>query len=68
MQVTVKDDGLGFDTAAVDQGFGKVSGFGLFSIRERLSHMGGQFELWSNRGRGTRVTLLAPLESKGKTR
>jgi signal transduction histidine kinase len=37
-------------------------GFGLFSIRERLTHVGGTFAVESTLGRGTKVTLVAPLQ------
>src|SRR5690606_26113113 len=35
--------------------------FGLFSIQERLTHLGGQMEIESAPGRGTQVTLLVPV-------
>jgi signal transduction histidine kinase len=39
-----------------------VSGtYGLFSIRERLHHLGGSLGIESNPGEGTRVTVAAPL-------
>jgi signal transduction histidine kinase len=37
---------------------------GLFSIEERLDHLGGQFEIESKPSHGTRATLVAPLKSK----
>ncbi|MBN1362774.1 MAG: ATP-binding protein [Sedimentisphaerales bacterium] len=62
LQVVVEDDGVGFDPDRLAAGAGrKAAGFGLFSIRERLTHLGGKVYIESNNGRGTRVTLLAPL-------
>jgi PAS domain S-box-containing protein len=64
VRVTVADEGLGFDTAragAPSDG----GGFGLFSIRERLDLLGGSVEVESREGRGTRVTLVAPLRPDG---
>jgi signal transduction histidine kinase len=55
----VADQGRGFDPAAKNRGGGD-SGFGLFSIRERLPHLGGDFELESTPGGGTRVTVRVP--------
>lgn len=56
--LTVEDDGHGFDAgSAVGAGFG---GFGLFSIRERLPHLGGGFGLTSSPGGGTTVTVSLP--------
>jgi signal transduction histidine kinase len=57
----VEDNGVGFGPASSSRfGPGK-EGFGLFSIRERLSHMGGEVTIESRPGQGTRVTLKAPL-------
>jgi PAS domain S-box-containing protein len=61
MKIVVKDDGKGFDTSRLE---GKPKGFGLFSIRERLTHIGGVFDIQSVSNKGTTVTLLAPLEIK----
>ncbi|HEX9187147.1 MAG TPA: response regulator, partial [Vicinamibacteria bacterium] len=56
LQITVSDSGSGFDKAALAQ----VDGFGLFSIRERLSLIGGRFEIDSSPGHGSRFMLVAP--------
>ena len=56
--ITVTDDGDGFDPSALD--LGNRRGFGLFSIRERLTYLGGSFDLRSKPGSGTRVTLRCP--------
>jgi PAS domain S-box-containing protein len=76
--ITVEDDGLGFDMARVisdrerstrkDASDYSPRGFGLFNIRERLDHIGGSIEIHSKSGRGTRVTLIAPLMKTHKTR
>jgi PAS domain S-box-containing protein len=60
--ITVEDDGIGFDTGEALSRPGGKKGFGLFSIRERLQHLGGSLKIDSNPGEGTLVTLLAPLE------
>jgi len=59
--ITVEDDGVGFSLPD-DKILGKNNGYGLFSIRERLRHLGGSFKIESELGCGTRVTLVAPLE------
>ena len=76
--ITVKDDGLGFDMEHVmsarkrsskkDVSDYSLRGFGLFNIRERLDHIGGSIEIHSKSGRGTLVTLFAPLLVTRKTR
>ncbi len=67
VQITVDDDGVGFDHAAVQSHPDLKGGFGLFSIRERLGYLGGRLELESAPGRGTRATLIAPLEGNDIT-
>ncbi|MFA5203799.1 MAG: PAS domain S-box protein [Lentisphaeria bacterium] len=58
--VTVEDDGCGFAAAGLDQRMHKV-GFGLFSVQERLTGVGGRCAIESEPGGGTRVTLALPL-------
>mgnify|MGYP006283569943 FL=1 len=57
------DDGRGFDVSRLETIIRDQEGLGLFSIRERLNHMGGTFSIESQPGEGTKVTLIAPLES-----
>lgn len=52
IQLTVEDDGAGFDTRAT----GKDS-WGLLNMRERASAVGGTLKLRSKAGRGTRVEV-----------
>ena len=61
IHITVEDDGKGFDVAQLGTGLGKPKGFGIFSIRERLGHVGGRMEIDSVKDKGTKVTLVAPL-------
>ena len=59
--ITVRDEGLGFDPVEVEER-AKVhqAGWGLFSIRERLTLLGGRFDVESAPGRGTTFRLIAP--------
>jgi PAS domain S-box-containing protein len=59
IQVTVEDNGKGFDASVLSE---KPKGLGLFSVRERLRHIGGKLEIESKRGKGTHITLTAPLK------
>jgi PAS domain S-box-containing protein len=61
LNLTVSDNGVGFDAAANHQAPAS-SGYGLFSIRERLSSLGGQLEIHSQPGQGTHATIIVPLE------
>ena len=54
--LTVHDDGLGFDAAAAPRGR-----LGMTTMRERAEAAGGQLQVESEPGRGTRVTATVPL-------
>jgi PAS domain S-box-containing protein len=59
--ITVTDQGIGFDPAGlVERGKAGEAGWGLFSIRERLTLLGGRFDIESAPGQGTRFRLVAP--------
>ena len=62
VRIEIADDGVGFDASEVHHRANRSSGFGLFSIRERLDFLGGTFRIESRAGGGTRVTLAAPLK------
>ncbi len=66
INIVVEDDGVGFETDESGSRSGQANGFGLFSIRERLDHLGGQFEIESRPGHGTRAILSAPLQQANK--
>jgi signal transduction histidine kinase len=59
--VVIEDDGRGFDSTETQ------AGFGLTSMRERAELIHGNFEISSNAGTGTRITVQVPLiGEKGK--
>ncbi|RZB33089.1 MAG: hypothetical protein SRB2_04154 [Desulfobacteraceae bacterium Eth-SRB2] len=62
IKICVEDDGIGFDIAEIDPYMHRAGRFGLFSIKKRLQHLNGRFEIVSEPGRGTQVTLIVPLE------
>ncbi len=57
VKVCVADDGQGFDIHLPRSG----RHVGLWSMRERVEQLGGQFEVRSAPGQGTAVTALVPL-------
>lgn len=59
IRMSVTDEGAGFDPRP-ESALMTGSGFGLFSIRERLDSLGGGLEIDSAPGRGTRIALHAP--------
>lgn len=62
VRITVKDNGRGYDSSSIKEGTGEQGGFGLFSIRERLTYMGGEMKIYSAPGQGTSVLLSVPLQ------
>ncbi len=59
--ITVTDDGAGFVPSRLDDQWKSGSvGWGLFSIRERLTLLGGRMDIDSAPGGGSRVRLMAP--------
>ncbi|MGO8702967.1 MAG: PAS domain S-box protein [Candidatus Brocadiia bacterium] len=63
VRIRVQDDGDGFAADEFWSNPKAMTGFGLFSVRERLESLGGRLEIDSRIGGGTRATLAAPLES-----
>jgi signal transduction histidine kinase len=56
----IEDDGKGFD---VEQALGKDArekGMGLITMDERVRMLGGAFDLWSQKGQGSRITFRIP--------
>jgi signal transduction histidine kinase len=64
IKVQIQDDGIGFDYAEVIETAAVKAKLGLFSIRERLEHLGGRMEIDSAPGQGTIIKLFAPLKRK----
>ena len=54
--LSVEDDGRGFDAH-------RVRGLGLVGMEERVHHLGGEFEIESEPGAGTKVAVELPLAS-----
>ena len=61
IEITVQDDGAGFDVSRNAFRPGRRGGYGLFSIRERLEYLGGSLAVESLPGRGTRAALALEL-------
>jgi len=58
----VEDDGKGFDLEAALTRRSRTGGLGLVTMNERARMLGGAFDIWSQHGKGTRVTLDVPVE------
>lgn len=59
LQMTIEDDGKGFDPAQSRAPLDR--GLGLVSIRERVARLGGQLQVDSRKGIGTRLMVELPL-------
>lgn len=60
LQVSVEDDGTGFDLSSVVSGYPRL-GLGLAGMWERAQSVGGQLVIESAPGGGTAVTVTLPL-------
>lgn len=58
LQLMVRDDGLGFNANDANH----KKGIGLRNMRERVEFIGGEFELMSEQGFGTEITVLLNLD------
>jgi two-component system CheB/CheR fusion protein len=61
IQITVSDEGGGFEPSKLRWTSDSITGFGLFSARERLRMQGGDLEVRSKPGKGTSVAAYVPL-------
>ncbi|MHC4662673.1 MAG: sensor histidine kinase [Planctomycetota bacterium] len=61
VHLLVEDDGIGFDPKDTDSRMFDSKSFGLFSIGERMKQLGGKIIIDSEPGKGTKITLVAPL-------
>jgi PAS domain S-box-containing protein len=61
IEIRVSDKGRGVKTPPTRVGRPARTGFGLFSVRERIEFLGGRMEIESTPGRGCCFRLSAPL-------
>jgi two-component system NarL family sensor kinase len=57
LQLSIEDNGKGFDQAGVSVRRGANRGFGLLTMKERARSSNGTFEIHSTPGSGTRVQI-----------
>jgi two-component system, NarL family, sensor histidine kinase UhpB len=65
--VTVEDNGVGFDVENSSLIKPRSGGFGIFNTRMKIEYLGGELSIVSSPGRGTRISIRAPLDTT-KTR
>lgn len=61
LRLVVADQGRGFDPALLQDRQPSELTFGLFSVQERLAHIGGRMLIETSPGQGTRITLTVPI-------
>jgi signal transduction histidine kinase len=63
VSMSVVDDGVGFDPSGLATSF--TGGFGMSSMQERVQAIGGEFDVQTSPGKGTRITVrLGPEEAR----
>ena len=60
----VQDNGNGFDPSEICASENMQQGVGLFSIQERINLIGGEFEIKSKSGHGSRFNIFLPYEEE----
>ena len=63
LTLVVEDRGTGFDPARIKT-HEAAKGFGLFSVREQITRLGGTFTATSSPSNGTRIALQVPLNGR----
>jgi signal transduction histidine kinase len=64
LSITVSDQGCGFDVSRLSEDHSDR--FGLLSIRERMTALGGSFDLHSVPGKGTVASLRLPVRASSE--
>ena len=64
----VRDDGVGFDVAAVNRSYDQRGSLGMVNLRERTELVNGVLNIQSSAGKGTRVQVYIPLTEEAADR
>jgi signal transduction histidine kinase len=59
--VVIRDDGVGFNTTSVTDGYDERGSLGMLNMRERAEIVAGSLTISSGAGKGTTVALRLPL-------
>lgn len=66
IEITIEDDGIGFDMVSVTLSPDSGRGLGLLGMQERVELLGGQFHIDSAPGFGTRIHIAVPVKEDGR--
>jgi len=64
LQLTIQDDGTGFDVTAAHSRASRGGSLGLLGMQERVLLIGGRIEIDSGAGRGTAIHVRFPLAAR----
>ena len=64
----IRDDGVGFDVAAVNQAYDQRGSLGMVNLRERTELVNGVLDIASAPGKGTRVQVYIPITEEAADR
>jgi PAS domain S-box-containing protein len=67
LEMIVKDDGVGFDLAALRKRAPRAATLGLLGMQERASAAGGRIQIHSAPSEGTEIVFTVPLADDGPT-
>ena len=68
LYIVINDDGIGFDTKEIYKNTDSLSGgFGVIGMKERAELLGGNLQITSVIGKGTKVILTIPINRKDDT-
>jgi signal transduction histidine kinase len=59
---SIEDDGIGFDEEKAVMRSSEEKGLGLATMKGRVQMVGGVLDLWTEKGKGTRITLSIPIQ------
>ncbi len=67
LSIIIMDKGIGFDTNEIRKTNSDIAGgFGIFSMKERVALLEGEFDVISEIGKGTKIKVLIPLINEGE--
>ncbi len=61
LELTIRDNGIGFDPEAISSRESSKKGLGLTSMKERVEFSGGSFSIESAKGKGTVIRAVWPV-------
>jgi signal transduction histidine kinase len=62
--LTIRDNGVGFDPASLEQGAGQRRKLGLAAMRQRVELLGGCWSIESAPGQGTLIRICLPVDEQ----